>query len=76
MTNKHVVRLTIQVPADVEVVPVVVRKPGMSSPNPSSARYTKEIQYDLTTAKATSWLNSSLPRFDQCCCVRGIIMKV
>lgn len=77
MAGKHLVRLTIEVPENVEVVPVIVRKPGkVASPNlPTDRTVLKQATIDLTTAKAGNWLGKAPdPRLaDYCtaCCVRG-----
>jgi len=77
MAGKHVVHLTIEVPDNVEIVPVIVHKEGsVSTPTlAAGASVVKHATIDLTTAKAGNWLGKAPdPRLaDYCtaCCVRG-----
>jgi hypothetical protein len=81
MAARQVVHLRIEVPDDVDIVPLIVRKasPATATPlraGPATAtplRVGKNIKFDLTTAKAADWLNAPGLRADNCCCVRGFI---
>lgn len=70
MAEKHRVTLTIHVPDDVEVYPVIVRKGGTVGQKVTGLM--KNATLDLTTAKTGKWLGGKLTPFgDNCCCVRG-----
>ncbi|MCX6621323.1 MAG: hypothetical protein NTY38_09620 [Acidobacteria bacterium] len=73
MAGRKIVQLTIEVPDDVVVVPVIVRKPGGILSNQASPGMNM-LKVDLTTQKAAAWLNGPGGlRADNCCCVRGFI---
>ncbi len=71
MAGRKVVRLKIEVPDDVDVVPMIVRKPGLSiNTRPGGL---KNLKLDLTTQKAGEWLNGPDGPSANACCVRGFI---
>ena len=70
MAGKNVVRLVIEVPDDVVVMPVIVHKGGNVSAGDGSVM--KQATIDLTTSKTSRWLGSKFsPAGTNCCCVRG-----
>jgi hypothetical protein len=73
MAAKRTVHLTIEVPDDVNVVPVIVRKAGRTIVTNTSAPGMRMVKFDLTTSRAAEWMNSIMPRASECCCVRGYV---